>query len=92
MNTPQDGERPRRVLAFADKGFILTLSDYRMDLGAVGLELGVSGTILEVYRNGKWVMVSSDTPIPITKGGILAIRAEGVTDVYNWDIDKKFIL
>ena len=68
------------------------LSDYQMDLGAVGLELGVHGTILEVYRNGEWVAVSSDMPIPITKGGILAIRAEGVTDVYNWDIDKKIIL
>jgi hypothetical protein len=61
-----------------------------MDFGAVGLELGVAGQVLESYHRGKWVRIGSETPTRAAKGGILAIRVAGVRDLYNWDIDNRF--
>jgi hypothetical protein len=62
-----------------------------MALGQAGLELGIGGQELEAYHKGKWVAVTSDTPICVTKGGLLAVRRRGVEDLYNWDIDKNFV-
>ena len=77
--------------AFADGGFILTLSDYKVDLASAGLELGVSGQVLESYHKKKWVTIGADTPTRVCQGGIVAIRVKGVYDLCNWDIDKNFI-
>ena len=76
---------------YADKGGILTLSDFRMPLGQAGLELGGGGQELEAYHKGKWVAVASDTPICATKKGPLTVRRHSVEDLYNWDIDKIFV-
>jgi len=79
------------VRVYADKGGILTLSDFRMALGQAGLELGGGGQELEAYHKGGWVAVVSDTPICATKRGLLAVRRRSVEDLYNWDIDKNFV-
>lgn len=86
----QNGHQPKRVRVFADRGFILTLSDFRMDLATAGLELGIAGQVLESYHKGKWITIRTDTPIPVCQGSIVAIRVKGISDLYNWDIDKKF--
>jgi hypothetical protein len=90
-NLFQNCHQPKQVHVFGDKGFILTLSDFRMDLATAALELGIAGQVLELYCQGNWITIRSDTPIHVCQGSIVAIRVKGVSDLYNWDVDKKFI-
>jgi hypothetical protein len=62
-----------------------------MTLGEAGLELGVGAQVLEAYHKRKWMTISSETPIRVTKGGILVLRLKGAEDLYNWEIDKHYI-
>jgi hypothetical protein len=62
-----------------------------MTLGEAGLELDIGAQVLEAYHKCKWMTISSEMPICVTKGGILVLRLKGVEDLYNWEIDKHYI-
>ena len=90
-NFLQNGQEPRRVHVYADKGYLLTLSDFRMALGEAGLELDIAGQILETYYRGHWITIGAEMPNRISRGGILVVRIQGVTNLHNWDVDKQFL-
>ena len=90
-NFLQNGQEPRRVRVYADKGYLLTLSDFRMALGEAGLELGIAGQILETYYRGRWITIGAETPNRVSRGGILVVRIQGITNLHNWDVDKQFL-
>jgi len=86
----QNNRSAKVVCAFADKGLLLTLSNFKMALGNVGLEPGA--TEIEVFFNGWWIQICADSMMPVVKGDVVALRVKGVTEMENWDIDSQFFI
>jgi hypothetical protein len=62
-----------------------------MPLGVVGLE---QGTSIEAYKpQVGWVPIRWDTPYLIQAAGeIILIRAQGVTELADWNAHAPFII
>ena len=75
--------------AFADEGLVLKLGNFTAELRMAGLNLLTSK--IEVFFRGNWVAINADSPFPVKKGSVVALRRKGVTRMRNWEIDSMFI-
>lgn len=83
----QDNKAAKQMPAETDDCGILRLSKFKIALGKIGLELGISG--VEIYRKGKWMKIRSDTALPV-EDVIIVLRVTGVTAMLGWEVDSKF--
>ena len=89
MTKFQNGRSPIQTEAYARRTQHLHLSDFKVALGAAGLEVNS----LEAYRPPVgWVPILWDTPYRIYAAGeMVLIRVRGVTELQDWDIHAPFI-
>jgi hypothetical protein len=88
-NVLQDDLPPMQSRAFADEGLVLKLGNFTAELRMAGLNLSTSK--IEVFFRGNWTAINADSPFPVKKGSVIALRREGITRMHNWEIDSKFI-
>ena len=88
-NIRQDDIPAMQSRAFADEGLLLKLGKFTAELRMAGLNILTSK--IEVFFRGNWTAINADSPFPVKKGSVIALRCKGVTRMLNWEIDSKFI-
>ncbi|KAF7973121.1 hypothetical protein HWV62_16154 [Athelia sp. TMB] len=85
----QNNRPAQQIIARVDPGLRLRLSQHKVSLGLIGLDLGVVG--VEVYFKKRWMAIRSDTSFGVQHGGIVCLRVAGVDQLDGWSIDSQFL-
>ena len=89
-NLPNQNDKPfKEIVVHVDLSLRLRLSQHKVALGSIGLDLGASG--IQMYFKERWIPVRAETSIPIQHGGMLCLRSTGVVSLEGWTIDRHFL-